>query len=238
MVCPDIGIILPTYREADNISKLIDDIESLNLNTSILVVDDSSPDKTTKIVQEKQNKYSNVLLYLRPKKGGLGSAITDGFKNFLSSKQVPKYIVAMDADCSHDPMAIPQLLSNMQQEDCGIVIGSRYCSGGNTVGWPFTRKIISRVANFVARISLRLNLHDFTSGFRCYSTVFLKAAIGNLHSQTYEIQIETIRQAVLRNFNIKETPISFVNRKSGKSKLTLIEIQSYIAYILKTISKK
>lgn len=143
----------------------------------------------------------------------------------------------MDADYSHDPKAIPQLLSSMYENDCGIVIGSRYCTGGNIVGWPFTRKIISRIANFIAKFSLGLKLHDFTSGFRCYSTAFLKAAVDNLHSQTYEIQIETIRQAVLRNFNVKETPISFVNRKRGKSKLTLTEIRSYIAYILKVISR-
>jgi dolichol-phosphate mannosyltransferase len=113
MIGSDIGIILPTYREAENISKLIDDIENLKLNTSILVIDDSSPDKTAKIVQEKQNKYSNILLYVRPKKSGLGSAITDGFKIFLSSKQAPKYIVTMDADYSHNPKDIPQLLSSM-----------------------------------------------------------------------------------------------------------------------------
>jgi len=237
MIGSEIGIILPTYREAENISKLIDDIENLKLNTSILVIDDSSPDKTAKIVQEKQNKYSNILLYVRPKKSGLGSAITDGFKIFLSSKQAPKYIVTMDADYSHNPKDIPQLLSSMYEADCGIVIGSRYCRGGNIIGWPFTRKIISRIANFIAKFSLGLKLHDCTSGFRCYSATFLKAAVGNLHSQTYEIQIETVRQAVLRNFNVKETPILFVNRKRGKSKLTWTEIQSYITYTLKAISR-
>jgi dolichol-phosphate mannosyltransferase len=233
VVGSEVGVILPTYREAENISKLIDDIENLKLNSSILVIDDSSPDKTAKIVQEKQNKYSNLFLYVRPKKSGLGSAITDGFKIFLSSKETPKYIVTMDADYSHNPQAIPQLLSNMYGADCGIVIGSRYCKGGKIVGWPFTRKIISRTANFIAKASLGLKLHDCTSGFRCYSTKFLRAAVGNLHSQTYEIQIETVRQAVLRNFKVKETPILFVNRKLGKSKLTWTEIQSYISYTLK-----
>ena len=87
VVGSEIGIILPTYREADNISKLIEDIEDLKLNASILVIDDSSPDETAKIVQEKQSKYNNILLCIRPKKSGLGTAITDGFKFFLSSKQ-------------------------------------------------------------------------------------------------------------------------------------------------------
>jgi dolichol-phosphate mannosyltransferase len=236
VVSSEIGIILPTYREADNISNLIEDIEDLKLNASILVIDDSSPDETAKIVQEKQNKYNNILLYVRPKKSGLGTAITDGFKYFLSSKQIPKYIVTMDADYSHNPKAIPQLISSMYTSDYGIVIGSRYCKGGNINGWPFTRKVISRTANFIAKLSLGLKPRDCTSGFRCYSTKFLRATIGNLHSHTYEIQIETIRQAVLRNFNVKETPILFVNRKQGKSKLSWTEIKSYITYTLKAIS--
>jgi dolichol-phosphate mannosyltransferase len=232
-----IGVILPTYREAENIANLISDIEGLKLNASILVIDDLSPDKTAEIVREMQQKYSNILLCVRPKKNGLGSAITDGFKIFLSLNHLPKYIVTMDADYSHNPKAIPQLLSNMESS-CGVVIGSRYCKGGKTAGWPFTRKVISRVANLIARSSLGLKLHDCTSGFRCYSTDFLKVAVGNLHSQTYEIQIETIRQAVLRDFNVKETPILFVNRKRGKSKLTLTEIKSYLTYTLKAAVPK
>ena len=123
------------------------------------------------------------------------------------------------------------------KSDYGIVIGSRYCKGGNINGWPFTRKIISRVANLIAKLSLGLKPRDCTSGFRCYSTKFLRATIGNLHSHTYEIQIETIRQALLRNFNVKETPILFVNRKRGKSKLSWTEIKSYITYTLKAISR-
>ena len=141
----------------------------------------------------------------------------------------------MDADYSHNPKAIPQLISSMYKSDYGVVIGSRYCKGGSIKGWPFTRKVISRIANFIAKLSLGLKPHDCTSGFRCYSTKFLRVAIGNLHSHTYEIQIETIRQAVLRNFNVKETPILFVNRKRGKSKLSWTELNGYISYTLKAI---
>jgi dolichol-phosphate mannosyltransferase len=142
----------------------------------------------------------------------------------------------MDADYSHNPKALPQLLSNMEN-GCGIVIGSRYCRGGKIAGWPYTRKIISRTANGIAKYLVGLQLHDCTSGFRCYSTNFLKVAIGSLHSQTYEIQIETIRQALARAFSVKEIPILFVNRKRGKSKLTLSEIQSYISYVFKTATR-
>jgi dolichol-phosphate mannosyltransferase len=232
-----IGVILPTYREEENISKLIEAVEDLKLNVSILVIDDSSPDRTAEIVQEKQNKYKNILLCVRPKKSGLGTAITDGFKFFLSLKKPPNYVITMDADYSHNPKEIPLLLSRMYEGECGIVIGSRYVKGGKIEGWPFTRKIISRTANSIARFSLGLKLHDCTSGFRCYSTKFLRATISNFHSHTYEIQIETIRQATLRNFNLKETPVLFVNRKSGKSKLTSTEIRSFISYTLKAISR-
>jgi dolichol-phosphate mannosyltransferase len=233
----EIGIILPTYREADNISKLIDDIENLKLNASILVIDDSSPDRTAEIVQEKQRKHDNITLCIRPKKSGLGTAITDGFRFFLAQAKAPKYVITMDADYSHNPKDIPQLLSRIREEDSAIVIGSRYINGGKIEGWTITRKIISRTANLIAKFSLGLKLHDCTSGFRCYSTKFLKTTISNFHSQTYEIQIETIRQASLRNFNVKETPILFINRKQGKSKLTWTEIKSYIAYTLKAISQ-
>jgi dolichol-phosphate mannosyltransferase len=237
MVTSQIGVVLPTYREEDNISKLIDAIEDLKLDISILVIDDSSPDKTAEIVQEKQTKYKNVLLCVRPKKSGLGTAITDGFKYFLSLNQPPKYVITMDADYSHNPKDIPQLLSKMHDSECAIVIGSRYVNGGKIEGWPVTRRIISRTANSIARFSLGLKLHDCTSGFRCYSTKFLQAAVTSLHSHTYEIQIETIRQATLRNFCLKETPVLFVNRKIGKSKLSWTEIRSYMAYTLKAISR-
>ena len=237
MVTSQIGVILPTYREEDNVSKLIDAIEDLKLDASILVIDDSSPDRTAEFVQESQTKYKNVLLCLRPKKSGLGTAITDGFKYFLSLKQPPKYLITMDADYSHNPKDIPRLLSKMYESECAIVIGSRYVRGGKIEGWPVTRKIISRIANSIARFSLGLKLHDCTSGFRCYSTKFLGAAITSLHSHTYEIQIETIRQATLRNFCLKETPVLFVNRKIGKSKLSWAEIRSYMTYTLKAISR-
>jgi len=233
----EVGIILPTYGEAQNIAKLIDALENLKIDSTILVIDDSSPDRTAEIVRQKQKQYSNVLLIIRPSKSGLGTAITDGFRTFLSSTYQPKYVVTMDADFSHKPQELPELLSTIREENCGIVIGSRYCKGGQIAGWPTTRKIISKTANFIARTSLRLKMYDCTSGFRCYSTEFLRQAIDNLHSHTYEIQIETVRQASLRKFEVKETPIFFENRKQGKSKLTLAEIKGYLTYTLKAITK-
>ena len=231
----EIGIILPTYGEAENIGRLIEDIEDLSLDSTILVIDDSSPDETANIVKEKQKTYTNIVLCNRPKKSGLGSAITDGFRFFLNDVNPPKYVFTMDADYSHNPQDMPKLLTTMRECDCGIVIGSRYSKGGQIQGWPLSRKIISKTANSIARSSLGLELQDCTAGFRCYSTKFLHEVIGNLHSQTYEIQIETVRQATLRAFQVKETPVLFVNRKQGKSKLTWTEIKSFLSYTVKAV---
>jgi dolichol-phosphate mannosyltransferase len=233
MANSEVGIILPTYGEADNISKLIEDIEDLKLNVSILVIDDSSQDGTAEIVREKQRKYTNVLLCIRPQKTGLGTAITDGFKIFLSAQNPPKYVFTMDADYSHNPQDIPKLLTTMKECECGIVIGSRYVKGGKIAGWPLTRKVISKTANFIAKTSLSLKMHDCTSGYRCYSTKFLKETIDNLHSHTYEIQIETVRQETLRHFNVREIPIQIVNSKREKSKLSSAEIKRFLSYTIR-----
>jgi dolichol-phosphate mannosyltransferase len=228
-----IGIILPTYCEKQNIERLVDEIEDLPLKTSILVIDDSSPDGTSDAIRKLQQKYSNILLLVRPQKSGLGSAITDGFRTYLGLKKVPEFIVTMDADYSHNPKDLPRLVSNMG--DCDLAVGSRYINGGATEGWPYSRKIISRGANAIARGILGLRLHDCTSGFRCYSSEFLKQTIGFLHSQTYDIQIETVKQAHSQGFRMQEVPILFVNRKRGKSKLNVLEIENYVSYIFKTV---
>jgi len=151
----------------------------------------------------------------------------------LSVKNSPKYIITMDADYSHNPKDIPRLISTAKA-GCGLVVGNRYCKGGGAVNWSLFRLTLSRMANLIASIVIGANLRDYTSGLRCYSIGLVKKIINDLHSQTYEIQIETIRQACMRKFEIKEIPIVFVNRKKGKSKLTFSEIQGFLFYIIKT----
>lgn len=226
----DVGVILPTYCEAANIGQLIQEIEDLKQKISILVIDDSSPDGTANTVRSLQKKYNNILLLVRPEKCGLGTAITDGFQTFLSLKHPPKCIITMDADYSHNPKDIMRLVSALENK-CDLVIGSRYCFQGKTVDWSVMRQTISKVANFIASVLVRAEIHDYTSGMRCYSTSLVKSILGDLHSQTYEIQIETIRQAYLRKFRITEVPITFTNRKKGKSKLAINEIKQFISYV-------
>jgi dolichol-phosphate mannosyltransferase len=225
----EVGVILPTYCEAENITKLIDEIESLKLSTSVLLIDDSSPDGTANLVRTLQNKYKNIMICVRPRKSGLGTAITDGFKIFLSIKNPPKYIITMDADYSHSPKDILRLVSVAETAN-GIVIGSRYCPGGGAVNWSLSRLLISRVANLMSSALIATDIHDYTSGFRCYSTELVQNMINDLHSETYEIQEETIRQACIKRFDVKEVPMIFTNRKKGKSKLSQKEIREFLSY--------
>jgi dolichol-phosphate mannosyltransferase len=228
----EIGVILPTYCEAASIQNLIDEIENLRLSLSILVIDDSSPDGTANIVRILQKDYDNILLFTRPEKSGLGTAITDGFKIFLGLENPPKYVVTMDADYSHHPRDVPRVISAAKKGD-GIAIGSRYVKGGRIENWSLLRLLTSHVANLIASAVVKARIHDYTSGLRCYSTRLVREMVSDLHSQTYEIQIETIRQACRRKFDVREVPMTFVNRKKGKSKLSQNEIIDFISYITK-----
>lgn len=234
---PNVAIILPTYCEADNIKNIINRIEKLGINATILVIDDSSPDGTQEIVKKLQKKHPNIILLTRPSKMGLGTAITYGFRYLLSQKHPPKYIITMDADHSHNPEDIPKLIHEAVK-GYDLVVGSRYCKGGTVKGWSKIRFIISRTANKIANFLLKLPINDYTSGFRCYSKSYIEKALPKLHSETYEIQIETLRQAKLQGSKICEVPITFENRKKGKSKLTPNEIATFTKYILKTLIRK
>ncbi|MCW3981443.1 MAG: polyprenol monophosphomannose synthase [Candidatus Bathyarchaeota archaeon] len=230
---PSVAIILPTYCEAGNIGNLIREIKDLMQDSLILVIDDSSNDGTASIVESLQTEYSNILCFKRPSKLGLGTAITDGFNVVLSLRNPPDYIITMDADYSHNPQALPKLLDSARR-GYDLVIGSRYITDGRIVGWHAMRRLISRVANFLASTMVAMKIRDCTSGYRCYSRRYIQNVISYLHSQTYEIQIETVKQAWMKNFQIKEIPITFENRKKGKSKLTKTEFQGFMFYIAKT----
>jgi dolichol-phosphate mannosyltransferase len=225
--------MLPTYNEAENIESLIREIQSLNLDLTIAVIDDSSPDGTADVVRKLQKRNpGRVHLVSRSEKLGLGTAITDGFRYLLSLKRPPRYIIAMDADYSHNPRDIPRLLVAARR-GYDLVIGSRYSNGGKVVGSSLKRRLISRFANLIAALAVGSRTNDCTSGFRCYSKHYVKNVLPNLHSQTYEIQIETVKQARMNKFRVKEIPITFVDRKKGKSKLSIAEIQGFLTYILK-----
>jgi dolichol-phosphate mannosyltransferase len=233
---PKVAIVLPTYCEAENIESLIQELQELKLNLLISVVDDSSPDGTADMVKKLQEKYDNIVLFVRRKKLGLGTAIISAFQFILSFKNQPDYIITMDADYSHNPRDIPRLI-NVARSGYDLVIGSRYCEGGRILGWHRMRWLISRVANLIASLIVGTRIHDCTSGLRCYSNRYVKTVLPNLHSQTYEIQIETVKQARLQGFEVREVPIVFENRKRGKSKLTPNEIKDFVSYVIKVKTK-
>jgi len=231
-----VAVILPTYCEAENIESLIREIEELDLDLSIAVIDDSSPDGTAKIAKKLHEEYGNIHLISRPEKSGLGTAITEGFEYLISQKRPPRYIVAMDADYSHNPSDIPRLVNAAKNND--VVIGSRYIPGGKMLESNMWRRLVSRVANIVATIIVGAGVHDCTSGFRCYSRRYIRKVLKSLHSQTYEIQIETLKQARINGFTVQEIPIAFVNRKRGKSKLSAAEVIAFMTYMLKVILRR
>jgi len=228
-----VAVLLPTYCEAENIENLIREIQELKLDLTIAVIDDSSPDGTADRAKKLNEEYGNILLISRPEKLGLGTAITTGFRYMLNLRKIPDYIVTMDADYSHNPRDIPRL-TDVARRGYDLVIGSRYCRGGKVVGSSLRRRFISRLANLVAAVTIGTKTHDCTSGFRCYSRNYVKDVLQDLHSQTYEIQIETLKQARMKTFRVKEIPITFVDRKKGKSKLTTSEVQGFLTYVMKT----
>ncbi len=231
---PSIAVIIPTYCEAENVEQLIRQIQRLHLNIKIIVVDDSSPDQTQHIVNKLNREFENILLVSRPKKLGLGTAITAGFRHALEFDPTPDFVITMDSDFSHNPNDIPRLV-NIAKKGYNLVVGSRYVAGGKMKNWPLSRKIISRFANILATGAVGLRLNDFTSGFRCYSKDYIAKVVSKLHSTTYEIQIETIRQARLNEFQVKEIPITFINRKNGNSKLSSAEFLGFLTYVVGAI---
>jgi len=230
---PRVAVVLPTYCEAENIESLIQELQELKLNLMITVIDDSSPDGTAEIVKRLQETYENIALFVRPKKLGLGTAIITAFRSILSPKNQPDYIITMDADYSHNPQDIPRLI-DVARSGYDLVIGSRYCEGGRIIGWNRMRWLISRIANLIASAIVGTRIRDCTSGLRCYSRRYVETVLPNLHSQTYEIQIETVKQAWLQGFRVREVPITFENRKRGKSKLTRAEFQCFLSYVIKS----
>jgi len=211
-------IIIPTYNEADNIKKLIEEINKLTIKFYILIVDGHSFDGTPKIVGNLNNFNKSIFLINQTKKNGLGGAYKEGLA--WAIKRDFSHIISMDADFSHDPNYIPVLLKKCLG-GYDIVIGSRYIEGGKIVGWKWHQYLNSKIANIVSRFLLGLNPKDVTAGFKCYSRNFITSLnLNKLVSSGYAFQVEMIFLAQVGNFKIAEIPITFSDRKFGKSKIS------------------
>ena len=227
----NVSIIIPTYNEAENIEKLIGALESQKGDYKIIIVDDSSPDGTAKIVNKLSLNSHNILLNCRPGKLGLGSAVYDGMRLALSSPDC-QYIVTMDADLSHDPNDVPRLLLAVYGEDVDMVQGSRYIEGGQIVGWNVFRRLQSRIANWLCMVLFGLP-NEVTTYFRVYSRKCAEILVNNVAAANYEFAVTTA--LVIKDHGLKtiEVPIVFVNRTQGKSKLKASNILAWFALICK-----
>ena len=213
-------IIIPTYNERENIGTLIKNIQALDAGPSlrILVVDDHSPDGTGKLVEDLASTNDRIHVLHRPAKLGLGSAYIAGFKWALARDDVD-FVFEMDADFSHDPAAIPQFLTEIQDAD--LVLGSRYLNGITVVNWPLSRLVLSVGANMYTRIVTGMPVKDATGGFKCFRRAVLEALpLDRIKSDGYSFQIEVNFLVWKKGFRLKEMPITFVDRTAGTSKMS------------------
>ena len=208
-------VIIPTYNEAQNIDKIINMIDGLDLGLDFLIVDDNSPDGTANIV--KNLGRGNINLIVQESKSGLGTAYKKGFQWAIDNNY--EKIIQIDADLSHNPNSIPELIKDSDRYD--LVIGSRYINGINVVNWPMSRLLLSYLANKYVKFFTRLKINDSTSGYKCINTRVLKEInLKKVKSQGYSFQIEINFLASVKRFKIKEVPIIFHDRTVGESKMS------------------
>ena len=224
---PDVCVVIPTLNEYDTIGELIEGLGELDeIHVRAIVVDDGSTDGTQEIVEAASWWDDDVHLVKRGRKLGLGTAIREGITRSLELEPPPDYIVTMDGDFSHDPKEIPNMVKSCEGES--VIIGSRYVEGGEIRDWHASRHIISRGANFIARVFGKIPARDCTSGFRCYGADLERAIIPELEASGYGIQIEMLSVAARRGFQIDEVPIVFTDRENGNSKLDVTQIIKYV----------
>jgi dolichol-phosphate mannosyltransferase len=212
-----VWVNLPTFNEAGNIGRMIDDLVSLPIGASVLVVDDDSPDGTGAIADERAQRHTTVHAMHRRGERGLGTAYLAGFREALA--RGAEAIVTMDCDYSHDPAQVPELVAAL--EGAHVVVGSRYVPGGRIVGWSWHRLVLSRSANRFVHALFQLPASDCTSGFRVYRRCVLEEIPWHLVKSTgYSFLVESLLWASRQQGRrIAEVPICFRDRDEGKSKL-------------------
>jgi dolichol-phosphate mannosyltransferase len=215
---PRVWVILPTYNEAENLEPLVQAVrERLPDSRRILIVDDSSPDGTGEIADRLAAALDDVAVLHRRAKEGIGPAYIAGFREALAGGA--ELVIQMDADFSHDPAHLPQLLRAAEESD--LVIGSRYVPGGGVTDWGPVRRFISRGGSAYARIILGIDVRDLTGGFKCLRREVLEGIeLDSIDSRGYAFQVEVTYRAVRAGFQLVEIPIVFRDRHEGKSKMS------------------
>jgi dolichol-phosphate mannosyltransferase len=224
-------IIIPTYNELENLPSLLTEIFQYAPATDVLIVDDNSPDGTGELADRLSLEDARVHVLHRSGKLGLGTAYIAGFKYAIEQNYEAAF--EMDADFSHDPRYLPDFLAKIEQAD--LVIGSRYIPGGSTPNWSLIRRAISGCGNIFARFVLRLPVHDCTAGFRCYRRAVLEQiGLDTIQSQGYGFQVELAYRTYRLGFRIVETPIVFMDRRVGKSKMSRAIVFEAFTYVIRT----
>jgi dolichol-phosphate mannosyltransferase len=213
-------VVVPTYQEAGNVERFLEAVRAAAPEVDILVVDDNSPDGTGELAEKKAADLGRVHVIHRPGKGGLGNAYRNGFRWGLDEGY--DVIVQMDCDFSHDPGVLPRLIDGLDDPAVDCMIGSRYIPGGSTPGWPFHRRALSRYGNRYTGAVLRLGIRDATGGFRAYRAATLERIdIDSTEANGYAFQSEVARRMTLAGLTLRETPITFVDREYGTSKMSV-----------------
>jgi dolichol-phosphate mannosyltransferase len=215
---PDVWVILPTYNEAENLERIVGAVlEQLSESRRVLIVDDNSPDGTGEIADRLAGADESIEVLHRERKEGLGPAYLAGFRVALDGGA--QRIIEMDADFSHDPAHLPQLIEATERAD--LVIGSRYVPGGGITEWGPLRRFISRGGSAYARAALGLPIKDLTGGFKCFRRIVLETInLDTIEARGYAFQVETTYRAIKSGFRVVEVPIVFKDRADGTSKMS------------------
>jgi dolichol-phosphate mannosyltransferase len=214
-----VWVVLPTYNERENLEPMVAAILAALPEAALLVVDDSSPDGTGELADTIAAREARVSVLHRPTKEGLGVAYRDGFR-WVLERPGTRAVVQMDADFSHDPAVLPRLLAPLMGT-ADLVLGTRYMAGGDTVGWPLRRRLLSRGWTLFARTVLLLPYRDLTGGFKAWRRELLDAIrLRETSGSGYGFQVETTWWAHRRGATIVQVPIVFRERTAGSSKMT------------------
>jgi dolichol-phosphate mannosyltransferase len=211
-------IIVPTYNEAENVRGIAERLLDALPAADVLFVDDNSPDGTGALIDEMVAENPRVHVMHRAGKLGLGTAYVEGFAWGLARDY--RYLFEMDADGSHDPKYLPQMLA-LAEDGADVVVGSRNIPGGGTVNWGMGRQLLSKGGSFYARTILGIDVRDVTAGFVCWRREVLENLdLPTVDSNGYSFQIEMKYRALKRGYRVVETPIVFVDRRVGQSKMS------------------
>jgi dolichol-phosphate mannosyltransferase len=210
-------IVVPTYNERQNVEPLITQLLQVVPAADVLLIDDNSPDGTAFYVQQEFGGNSRVSVLKRTGARSFGRSLLDGYRAAVDRGCAR--LVQLDADLSHDPKVIPAMIA--ASRDADLVIGSRYCSGGQVENWPWRRELLSRFANLYVAIITGLDVRDSTAGFRCWTRRALESLLHTgVASEGYAFQVEAVYRTKRAGLRILEIPITFTDRRAGQSKMS------------------